>query len=116
MRVVRLTNRSRGCLVAARCALAESWWPRAVGLLGRTGLANDEALLLRPCRSVHALGMRFAFDAVLLDAGLTVVDLRPLIRPGTLYVGHRAARAVLECPAGSSPLRLAVGDRLELEY
>jgi uncharacterized protein len=114
MRIVPVLNRSRGLLVAARCQLADRWWSRARGLLGRAALAEDEALLLRPCRSIHAVGMRFAFDAVLLDAALTVLAVRPAVPPGTLYVGDRAARAVLECAAGSSSSRLAVGDRLEL--
>ena len=36
---------------------------RTRGLLGRTGLAPDTALIIAPCQAVHTFGMRFAIAA-----------------------------------------------------
>ena len=51
-----------------RIHVARSFLQRARGLLGRAPLAADEALLIRPCSSIHTFGMRFAIDVVFIDA------------------------------------------------
>ena len=51
--------------VLASLAVADTWWLRTRGLLGRDGV--DGALLLRPARSVHTLGMRFPIDVAFCD-------------------------------------------------
>jgi uncharacterized membrane protein (UPF0127 family) len=73
---------------------------RLRGLIGRPSLPPDEALLIRRCRSVHTVGMRFAIDLVWLDADglpLRVDRAVPPLRVRTCL----QARAVLECAAGS---------------
>ena len=85
---------------------------RTRGLVGRDGL--EEAILLRPARSAHTLGMRFPIDVAHLDDDLTVLRTT---RMDGLRVGRpvRRARAVLEAEAGSfERWGLAVGDVLEV--
>jgi uncharacterized membrane protein (UPF0127 family) len=77
--------------------LAATKWTRLRGLLGR---AAPHPLLVVPARSVHTCGMRFAIDAVFLDAGLRVVRVVTL-RPWR-FASARGARAVLELPAGEA--------------
>ena len=72
---------------------------RARGLLGRETLGPDEALLLRRCRSVHTLGMRFPIDVVLLDRDDLVIRVLP-VRPGRLVLPRPRVRHVLETAAG----------------
>lgn len=98
--------------VLASLELAESRSARRRGLLGRDGI--EGALLLRPCRAVHTLGMRFPLDVAWCDRELTVVRIARMPR-------HRLARpvwgagAVLEAEAGSfARWSLAVGDQLEV--
>jgi uncharacterized protein len=87
---------------------------RLVGLLGRRGLALDEALVLPRCRSVHTLGMRTAIDVLLLDADGTVLAIHAWVRPGRT-VGDRRARTVVEAAPGSAARHgIACGDRLAL--
>ena len=115
MRLFRIVNETRATVVAGRCRLADSWLQRARGLLGHPGLAEGEALLLRPCSSIHSIGMRFAFDVLLLDRELRVLALHGAVAPGRLYIGHRRASAVLECRVGTiAAAATAVGDRLAL--
>jgi uncharacterized membrane protein (UPF0127 family) len=59
MRVVRARNSRSGVVVGRRVTVADRWWRRAFGLMGRRHLAPGEGLLLEPCSSVHTLGMRF---------------------------------------------------------
>lgn len=75
---------------------------RARGLLGRTELAHNQALLLERCRSVHTFGMRFPIDAVLLDRTWRVVSVVRLA-PGRLLLPRPRIRHVLEVAAGAGP-------------
>jgi uncharacterized membrane protein (UPF0127 family) len=116
MKILKVTNARTGSELASWVGLADWWWRRAVGLLGRTSLDDDEGLLLRPCSSVHTLGMRFAIDVAFLDSGGKVVTASPQLRPGAWARGGRHAHATLELPTG----RLAatgtrVGDTLIFE-
>jgi len=68
-------------------------------LLGLAYLDRREAapLLIRPCRSVHTFGMRFALDLYFLDEEGTVVAFRRGVRPGRIAFCAKAS-AVLEVP------------------
>ena len=86
---------------------------RAKGLLGRDG--HEGALLLRPARSVHTIGMRFAIDVAYLDGDLRVVALKHM-RPWRLGLPRLRARCVVEAESGSfERWKLAVGDELEIK-
>ena len=92
--------------------VANSSSARTRGLVGRDGL--EGAILLRPARSVHTLGMRLPIDVTHLDDDLTVGRTT---RMDGLRVGRpvRRARAVLKAEAGSfERWGLAVGDVLEV--
>lgn len=101
MRRHRAANQSRGTLLGTRIILADGWWSRFRGLLGRATLDRGEGLLLRPCRAVHMLGMRMALDIAFLDASGRVVALYPELRPGGRTRWHGAARDALELPPGT---------------
>jgi uncharacterized membrane protein (UPF0127 family) len=114
MRRVRVVNRSRGAILGDRVAVADRWWPRFRGLLGRDCLPAGEGLLLTPCRSIHMLGMRFPLDAAFLDASGRVVALYPGLAPGRATRWHRGAQAALELPAGTlAATGTGEGDLLE---
>jgi uncharacterized protein len=93
-----------GNVVCERCLLAETPLARLRGLLGRSGLPSGEGLLLRPAGSIHTAFMRFAIDAVFLDATDRVVKVASALRPWRA-AACRGARAVLELPAGEAARR-----------
>jgi hypothetical protein len=99
-------------VVCARCELADGFWKRFKGLLGRSALAPDEGLLLRPAAAVHTFFLRFPIDVVFIDRGGCVVDVEERVARGRLLARARA-RAVLELPAGAwRRVDGRVGDRL----
>jgi len=111
MRLVR----EDGAVVCESCVVADTPLRRMKGLLGRSELPRGEGLLIRPTSSIHMWFMRFAIDAVFLDRSLTVLRIRPDLRPWAM-AGCRGAKAVLELPAGESARRgLLSGDHLLLE-
>ena len=81
--------------------VADSYWTRLRGLLGRRGLEPGEGLLLRPANSVHTGFMRFSIDIVFLDRELRVLRVVEAVPPWRVKV-RRGARAVLELRAGEA--------------
>ena len=97
----------------ASLEVAETRSARRRGLLGRDGI--DGALLIRPARSVHSIGMRFPLDVAWCDRELHVVRVARLA-PYRMTRSVLRANAVLEAEAGSfARWNLAVGDQLELQ-
>ena len=102
-------------VVCGACVVADRPLRRMRGLLGRSGLQEDEGLLLRPAPSIHTWFMRFPIDAVFLDRELRVIDTASEVRPWR-FASRRGARAVLELSAGEAArLGIRAGMRLELE-
>ncbi|MEJ5256178.1 MAG: DUF192 domain-containing protein [Acidimicrobiales bacterium] len=98
--------------VLATLEVADSARSRARGLLGRDSI--EGALLLRPARSVHSFGMRFAIDVAFVDRDLVVLRTCRL-RPNRVTLPVWGAHAVIEAEAGAfRQWGLAPGDRLEI--
>ena len=110
---LRVLNLDRDAVLGTRVGLADGWWSRGRGLLGRRALHSGEGLLLTPCRSVHMFGMRFPLDVAFLDGEGTVVGQYPDLAPWRRTRWHRAARHALELPAGTlAATGTAPGDRV----
>ncbi len=100
----------RDTTVLASLEVADTFRSRLRGLLGRDRL--DGALLLRPARSVHSVGMRFALDVAFCDRDLRVVHITSLV-PNRLARPVRGACMVLEAEWGTfERWGLEVGDEL----
>jgi uncharacterized protein len=101
-----------GQVVCELCEIADGFFNRGRGLLGREQLPHGQGMLIRPTWSVHTAFMRFAIDVVFLDAELTVLKIVRQLRPWRA-AARRRAHSVLELPAGECErLRIDVGDRL----
>ncbi len=98
--------------VLATCEIAASPGHRSKGLLGRDGI--EGAMLLRPARSIHTFGMRFAIDAAFVDSDMKVCRIVTMV-PNRLGRVVWSARSVLEAEAGAfSKWDLRVGDAIEV--
>jgi uncharacterized protein len=98
--------------VLAALEIAETFGERARGLLGRNGI--EGALLLRPARSVHSMGMDFAIDVAFCDREL-VVKRTVCLRPGRFTRPSLRSGCVIEAESGSfDRWRLRPGDQLEV--
>ncbi len=113
-RATHILNATRASTVCERAVLADRPLSRMRGLLGRRELASGEGLLLTPAPAIHTAFMRFAIDALFLDAELRVLRIRARLAPWRA-ASQRHARFVLELPAGEAArVGVEVGDRLEL--
>jgi uncharacterized membrane protein (UPF0127 family) len=99
--------------VLASLELATTMASRRRGLLGRSGF--EGALLLKPARSVHTIGMRFPIDVAFLDRDMVV--LRAVTLPRfRMTRWYPRARSVVEAEAGAFAMwNLVPGDQLEIK-
>jgi uncharacterized protein len=82
---------------------------------GRYRSGIDGAILLRRCRTVHTLGMRFAVDVAYCDDDLIVVRK---VRMARHRIGRPCLKAsqVIEAEAGAfDRWGLEVGDQLDVK-
>lgn len=87
--------------------VAETFFERAKGLIGRRALPEGQGLLIPHCNAIHTLFMRFPIDATFLDRKGAVVKVVRDIRPGRLFVwGGWRARQVLETASRPAQDRL----------
>lgn len=98
--------------VLASVQVANGTRERVRGLAGRDHV--EGGMVLRPCRQVHTVGMRFPIDVAFCD------DTGVVLRVSTLPVWRISrfvwrARFVVEAEAGAfERWGLQVGDRLEV--
>jgi uncharacterized membrane protein (UPF0127 family) len=90
-----------GTVIAERCTVADGFWPRFRGLMGRTSLSEGEALCLQDCNSIHMFFMRFPIDVAFVDRDGRVLHLCHAIRPWRISRMVFGAKAALELPAGT---------------
>lgn len=110
-----LVNVTKGQVIAQEVRQATTFWQRLKGLLGTDWLPAGEALLIRPCNSVHTVGMNYPIDVVFLDDMFQVVKIAEHLHPGRLAIS-KVSSIVVELSAGAAARgRIDIGDRLALE-
>lgn len=111
-------NQSRQTLVATEATVADTYWSRLLGLLGKTRkwARAGRGLWIVPSHGVHTIGMLFPIDLVFLDKGRRVVHVEEFVRPFMVSKICLKAESVLELPP-HTVLRSGtrVGDLLEIQ-
>lgn len=110
-----LENLDNGNMLSRRVLVADTFWGRFLGLMGRKQMPPDEALLLLDCSSVHTFFMRFPIDIAYLDRGMRVLAVYPDVKPWRVVPQVEFGAHTLELPAGTlTSAQTAVGHRLAI--
>ncbi len=112
---LRVSNQTKGRVLADRAEIADTSAKRRTGLLKHTGLQPGEGLWIAPCEGVHTFGMKFTIDVVFLSRKKRVLKIRPAMVKRRIAFSLRAY-SVLELPAGTlAETGTVAGDQLEFE-
>jgi uncharacterized membrane protein (UPF0127 family) len=112
----RAFNVTRQQTVAADVRVADNYFTRLMGLMGKPGLPSEAGLWIVPCNDIHSFFMRFEFDAIFVDKQNTVVHLVERMKPWRISKFVKGGRAVLELPAGTiAASGTQLGDLIELQ-
>ena len=93
--------------------IADNFFKRAKGLIGRDGLNPGEGMLIPKCNAIHTFFMRFPIDATFLSATGEIVKTVRDIHPGNpmVFGGWRAAK-VLETQSAASYARGLISEHI----
>ena len=117
MQIIQVQNQSRPFFPSLSATYCDTFWSRFRGLMFRSSLGPDQALLLvdkkdnRLDSAIHMLFMKFDITAVWINSQKKVVDVK-LARKGQLMlIPQQAACFVLEAhPAQYSNFQ--IGDTI----
>ena len=105
-----------GKIVIKDCKIADSFWKRFVGLMGKKGLGIEEGLYLDKCSSVHMFFMRFPLDIIFLDKNSSVVKVYEGLKPWRVTKIVNKAKSVVELPKNTIQQKgIEVGAKLFLK-
>jgi uncharacterized membrane protein (UPF0127 family) len=98
------------------CRVATDFFSRFMGLMGRSSIGADEALVFPRCNSIHTFFMRFPIDVVMVDAQGKVVDVIAHLGPWRMLLPRWNAKHVIELRADRSrELGIVPGTQLEFQ-
>jgi uncharacterized protein len=98
---MRLINQTKNIILAEDVFIANTFFKRIRGLLGKKGLLPNQAMLLEPCNSVHTFFMGFTIDILFVNKGLKVLKVLPGLAPNKLSRIYWYSRMAIELPAGT---------------
>ena len=110
-------NKTRETFVATEATVANDYFRRLVGLLGKTKrwAKLGRGLWIIPSRGVHTIGMLFPIDVIFLNKDKEVVHLEEHIRPFRISKIFLKANSVLELPPHTIyHSGTKIGDSLEI--
>lgn len=112
---MRLVNITENLCLAQEVRTADTFFTRLRGLLGTKELPAGQALVIRPCNSVHTLGMGYPIDVLFVDNNNRIIKTVSDLEPLRASIGWQSEYAV-ELPAGTvASTGTKAGDYLALE-
>jgi uncharacterized membrane protein (UPF0127 family) len=111
--MANLLNKSKNQMILEDLSVAETFWPRLIGLLGRSGLSTNQGLWIKRCNSIHTWSMKFTIDCVFVDHQLRVKSVVHEVRPWRWVWPRWGSDSVFELAAGTAREKnIEVGDVL----
>lgn len=113
LEIQTVRNSTTGAEIGDQVRFAGSFVGRTRGLMFAAPLQRGQGLVIRPCGSIHMVGMRYALDAVFYDRDGKVTKVARRVRPWIgLSFGGKGAKGVIELPVGAAD-GTEVGHQLE---
>jgi uncharacterized membrane protein (UPF0127 family) len=97
---VKLYNSTQNNLIAKNVKIAKSFITRSLGLIPRKDFFESEALIIKPCNSIHTFFMKFPIDVLFLDKTNKIIALYENVTPWQILPVHFNAHSVIELKAG----------------
>ena len=111
----KIINLTRDITLSDNAVIADTLSGRIKGLIGRKKLKSGEALVIKPCNSVHTFFMSFSIDLLFVDSQERIVKIVQAMPPFRLSSISLNASYVIELPAGIiSSTQTKIGDRIRL--
>jgi len=97
---MELINKTKHALLAKDIVIANTPFKRLRGLLGEKEFKEGQALILKPCNSIHTFFLRFAIDVIFIDKHNKVIEAISCLKPFRLTRVYWLSVLAIELPAG----------------
>ena len=109
-------NITKNTIIAQKVKTADTFFPRVIGLLGRSAIDYQEALIIVPCQAIHMFFMKFPIDVIFLNRAGGIIALYPNLKPLRMTWIHLQATRAVECAWGTiERWHLKKGEVLRIE-
>lgn len=98
---MKVYNSTQNSEIAHNSKMAENFFSRTIGLLSRNSLNESEALIIKPCCSVHTFFMKFDIDVIFVKRNGKITALYENVKPWRILPIHPTSFFVIELPAGT---------------
>lgn len=98
---MKVINQTKSIILAGNVIMANSFLTRLKGLLVTPYLPAGWCLVLKPCRSVHTMFMRFNIDIIFVDRHNTIVSAINNMSPFRFSSYIHNSYLTIEFPAGT---------------
>ncbi|HEX9027230.1 MAG TPA: DUF192 domain-containing protein [Clostridium sp.] len=85
--------------IIAEIFIADSFIKRFLGFMFREK-PHHEAILIKPCNSIHTFFMRFPIDVLFINENMEVVKKIDGLKPGRIIMPQKKCKMVIEGKAG----------------
>ena len=96
----QLFNKTKNTIIVGNLLVADCFWSRLKGLMGKRDMLENDGLLIVPCNSVHSMFMRFPIDLLFLDRDLNIIKIIESFKPWKATPIFRGCHQVIELRAG----------------
>lgn len=97
---MELVNKTKHTLLAKDIVIANTPFKRLKGLLGKKEFREGQAIILKPCNSLHTFFLRFAIDVIFVDKQNKVIEAISHLKPFHLTRVYWLSVLAIELPAG----------------
>lgn len=101
MKKVVVWNKTKESMILPRVYVAERFFYRLRGLMGKKELDLGTGLLIKPCNSVHTFFMKFPIDIAFIGENGQVYHIIHSMRKNKVSPIVPRASCVLEAPSGT---------------
>lgn len=113
---MNIYNSSKNNLIAREVIVAETFISRSLGLIPRKSMREDEALVIRPCCSIHTFFMKLEIDVLFVNSKNQIVALYENVKENRVLPVHLTSSYVIELAAGQiSAKNIEKYDTINLE-
>ncbi|MHB8154819.1 MAG: DUF192 domain-containing protein [Candidatus Omnitrophota bacterium] len=98
---MKIINKTRNITLAQNAMVAKTPLKRMIGLLSRKQFEQGQALIIKPCNSIHTFFMHFAIDVIFVDSHNRIIRTIRSMRPFRLSGIYLNALFSIELPAGT---------------
>ncbi len=83
-------------IILSNLYVADTFFSRAIGLLGKESLPPGSGILLSPCNQIHTFFMKFPIDVIFIDGHGKVIKVYNALPPWRITSLLWRSRSVIE--------------------